>query len=211
MKGLLHSKKFKKNLKKWLYMYVGTLLLLTTVVTYSKYISNLGGNDTARITKFNVVIDKEDSITETCSDTLHESTPCCTGTALEGNLSCKTSNFRPTEEMAYEFTVKPDVEVNTFLAVTITTTSDFDIIKVIDITDNHENGAVLYNIETSGEQEKKVYTINSNLNMTDLNPNIIKKYRVIVKYNKYDGKTYSKTAKENIEVINVGYSANQDR
>ena len=58
MKGLLQSKIFRKNLKKWLCMYVGALLLLTTVVTYSKYISKYNVDDDARITKFDVTVKK---------------------------------------------------------------------------------------------------------------------------------------------------------
>ena len=52
MKGLLQSKKFRKNLSKWLFMYVGVMLLLTTVVTYSKYISKFQGNDEAKTARF---------------------------------------------------------------------------------------------------------------------------------------------------------------
>ena len=41
MKGLLHSKRFKENLYRWLFMYVGVIALLTTVITYSKYVTQL--------------------------------------------------------------------------------------------------------------------------------------------------------------------------
>lgn len=58
MKGLLHSKKFKDNLKKWLCMYVGVILLLTTVITYSKYISSFQGNDKVETAKFNLKLEE---------------------------------------------------------------------------------------------------------------------------------------------------------
>ena len=55
MKGLLQSKIFRKNLRKWLCMYVGVLLLFTTVVTYSKFITNMQGDDEeSKPAKFNV-------------------------------------------------------------------------------------------------------------------------------------------------------------
>ena len=55
MKGLLQSKRFKKNLGKWVFMYVICMGIFTTVITYSKYISNmLDDDDSARVSKFNV-------------------------------------------------------------------------------------------------------------------------------------------------------------
>ena len=56
MKGLLQSKKFKDNLKKWLLVYIGVMLLLTTVITYSKYISKFLNDEEARPARFNVYI-----------------------------------------------------------------------------------------------------------------------------------------------------------
>lgn len=57
MKGLLHSKKFRNNLRKWLCMYVGVILLLTTVVTYSKYISKFQGNSASNTAKFQIELE----------------------------------------------------------------------------------------------------------------------------------------------------------
>lgn len=65
MKGLLQSKKFRNNLKKWLCMYVGVLLLLTTVITYSKYITSLQSEGKADTAKFNLLLepfDVDDSV-----------------------------------------------------------------------------------------------------------------------------------------------------
>ena len=39
MKELLHSKVFKQKLRKWLMMYCGVMFVFTTVVTYSRYIT----------------------------------------------------------------------------------------------------------------------------------------------------------------------------
>ncbi len=60
MKGLLQSKKFKNNLKKWLCMYVGVMLLLTTVITYSKYISKFQGSTKASPAKFQIELEPFD-------------------------------------------------------------------------------------------------------------------------------------------------------
>ena len=38
---LLHSKLFRQNLFKWIFMYIAALGLLTSVITYSKYITAL--------------------------------------------------------------------------------------------------------------------------------------------------------------------------
>lgn len=56
MKGLLQSKKFRKNLGKWLFMYAGVMLLLTTVITYSKYISSFEGKDNASTARFELSV-----------------------------------------------------------------------------------------------------------------------------------------------------------
>jgi len=57
MNRLLHSRVFKKNLAKWIFMYIVTLAFFTSVVTYSKYFSSLASNDNARPAKFNIKID----------------------------------------------------------------------------------------------------------------------------------------------------------
>lgn len=94
MKGLLQSKIFKENLRKWLFMYVGTIALLTTVITYSKYVSSLGDNDQARGSKFDIII-----------------TPIsCPKPADEDNSFCSveyssTSTCRPGATIASCFTV----------------------------------------------------------------------------------------------------------
>ncbi len=57
MKGLLQSKRFRKNLGKWLFMYAGVMLLLTTVITYSKYITSLQNNHKASAAKFDLILE----------------------------------------------------------------------------------------------------------------------------------------------------------
>lgn len=45
MKKLLQNKKFRTNLYKWFSMYICVMAIFTTVVTYSKYISNMGTDE----------------------------------------------------------------------------------------------------------------------------------------------------------------------
>lgn len=68
MKGLLQSKKFRKNLGKWLFMYAGVMLLLTTVITYSKYISSFEGKDNASTARFELSVNCENKVGNQCGD-----------------------------------------------------------------------------------------------------------------------------------------------
>lgn len=206
MKGLLQSKKFRKNLKKWLCMYVGALLLLTTVVTYSKYISKYNLDDEARITKFDVTINNIENDDLTCTGEVDK-------------LECKTTNkYRPTTKIPYEFIVTPNFEVNTLLATTIYVPIDFNIEKLEEV-----NGEVLYdpknNIElvkpeklqeTNADGEKvdvaTIITIKRNINVAENNANEPKTYKITTKYN-YDEEKYK--SEDNMLVIKVGYSATQ--
>ena len=49
---LLHSKLFRQNLFKWIFMYIAALGLLTSVITYSKYITALIHDESVRSSKF---------------------------------------------------------------------------------------------------------------------------------------------------------------
>ncbi len=105
MKGLLHSKKFRANLYKWLFMYVGVMGLLTTVITYSKYISSLGGNDETRGTKFEMKLTPEGCVSEVC---------------LLGN-------YRPMNEIEYDFDVDEEFEVKTYVILSFLPKDKFKI------------------------------------------------------------------------------------
>ncbi len=220
MKGLLHSKIFKKNLKKWLCMYVGALLLLTTVVTYSKYISKYNVDDEARVTKFDVTIDNVENAKLSCSEE-----------TVDNTLDKKTINcipkdnvtFRPTEKIPYEFIVTPNFEVSTLLATTIYIPANFTIVSL------EENGTQIYNLKENikddsisiknlkNKNEKgedyinaTIITVKREINASEDNANVPKNYKVTIKYN-YDENTYLKdeTIKNNLSVIKVGYSATQ--
>ena len=155
MKGLLQSKIFRKNLKKWLCMYVGALLLLTTVVTYSKYISKYNADEDARITKFDVTVKNIENENLTCTGEIDK-------------LDCTTKDtYRPTTKIPYEFVVTPNFEVNTLLATTIYVPASFNIETLEEI-----NGKVLYdekeNIKDSSITISKIKNKNEKGEEVDL-------------------------------------------
>ena len=211
MKGLLQSKIFRKNLKKWLCMYVGALLLLTTVVTYSKYISKYNVDDDSRITKFDVTVKNIENENLTCTGEIDK-------------LDCTTKDtYRPTTKIPYEFVVTPNFEVNTLLATTIYVPASFNIETLEEI-----NGKVLYDekenikdssitiskIKNKNEKGEEVdtatiITITKKIDTDDIiNSNTPKTYKITIKYN-YDEETYLTADKENLSVIKIGYSATQ--
>ncbi len=113
MKGLLHSKTFRENLYKWLILYVGIMLLLTTVITYSRYISRFQGeNDRAETARFNIAIKELE-----CKDSK-------TG-------SCAQDSYWFTNEVEYYFSVDTtDVEISAKEMLTIKLHSNFDIVGI---------------------------------------------------------------------------------
>lgn len=187
MKGLLHSKRFKKNLGKWLIMYVGAMALLTTVVTYSRYITNLGVNDSSRAAKFDVAI-----IPNT------DPNGCKT---IDKNTNCETETLLPNSDLIYEFDVKTELEVKTALAVTISILdpSNFKITKIEDITDKND-------IKVISEEDTNVKSITSTV---DENTNGVTKYRVTVVFTGKGSNGTFIPSKDLYEIIKVGYSAEQ--
>ena len=194
MKGLLHSKKFRINLYKWLFMYVGVMGLFTTVITYSKYVSSMMASDSARVASFAVSIDEIK-----CSEDV--------------TSNCNSDKYRSTSQIDYYFTVDTTkLEVKTELYLTLYVNSSFDIvgdIKETNIDGTNERVVTLdKNItdENIKETNFKVITIkNDNLNIVEAGKGTVKRYKVSLKYNKksyeqYEGKK---------EIIKVGYSATQ--
>lgn len=212
MKGLLQSKIFRKNLKKWLCMYVGAILLLTTVITYSKYISKYNVDDEARVTRFDVTIKNIENEHLSCTGEIEK-------------LECSTtSTYRPTTKIPYEFIVEPNFEVNTILATTIYVPANFNIETLEEI-----NGKVLYDYEKEDEKDSSItinklknkneegeevdtatiITITRKIDVADtIDSKTPKSYKIAIKYN-YDEEKYDDEEKENLSVIKVGYSATQ--
>lgn len=102
---LLHSETFRKNLLKWIFMYIAVICLLMSVITYSKFISSFGSDDAARSSKFNVKIEPIATQTSCPDDELSNSPEGTTTSIL-----CSTS--RPTSTLEYYFRVDvTDIEV----------------------------------------------------------------------------------------------------
>ncbi len=123
MKGLLQSKRFRKNLFKWLFMYIGVMALFTSVVTYSKYISNMHSSDQARVAKFTYKV-------------------ACDG--IDSNV-CNTGVHRLTKPIIYEFVLDTSqLEVSTKFTFAATVSSNFSY-KIYESLNNKDFSDVTLN------------------------------------------------------------------
>lgn len=182
MRELLHSKLFRRNLKKWLFMYVGVMCLLTCVITYSKYISEMHSSSDARAASFNVVA-KFDGV---CAN--------------NEELCDMGSNFRPTEDLGYYFTVDTTgLEVSTLLVTNIIVDKNFTIKNIYDVTDGTEKEFTNYDIN------ENTVSITENLSVNNM---YVRKYKVVCQYSNSDDTGYKITASYN-DVVKIGYSALQ--
>ena len=196
MKGLLQSKRFRSNLYKWLIAYVGVMLLLSTVITYSKYISSFLEQDKAVPARFDIAIKQLNCLDTTTGET------------------CNPSSYWSTLPIAYYFTVDTsNLEVTTKMKVTLDVNSDFEVEKVEEITNleaiSDSNGTIidLENIAT-----KNLDISNKTKNNLILLPNydnIVAKtggkkgYRVLLKY------IGTNDTDRNINILKVNYAAEQ--
>ncbi|MCI8498307.1 MAG: hypothetical protein HFG33_02800 [Bacilli bacterium] len=214
MKGLLHSKRFRTNLYKWLFMYVGVMALLTTVITYSKYISTFMSGDEANTTRFEMKVTPQG----------------CTGSI------CNLGSHRPTSDIAYDFDVEEEFEVNTYLILSFITEENFKIKKIeavefVDENVDEEKFTPIYTVSSDGtvtfgsgyENAKKSKTENVQLGRKVVAATKRKtRYRVTLEhkideylttdengniYYDYTGTSTDNTI--NKEVVQLGYSAMQ--
>lgn len=198
MKGLLHSKRFRRNLKRWICMYVGVLVLFTSVVTYSRYVSNLSLNDEAKVTKFNVNIGKGEASTESGKDP-----------------------FLPTDTIYYTFTVTPNFEVKTLLALTVNAEDRFTIESIIEETSNLEiynkdirnqnAGAITVSADTTvdGNNDNTKVVISRTISSAEAKSTT---YKIALKFKYEDIKETYYTLDEYLRekaIVNVDYSARQ--
>lgn len=109
MNRLLHSKTFRKNVSKWVFMYIAVMCLFTSVITYSKYITELGMKDEARASMFNVSIEPL-SI---------ENSDCTSSGETSGSIVMSCGLKRPTSTFNYYFKVVSEVEVPTEIVVRV--------------------------------------------------------------------------------------------
>lgn len=196
MKGLLHSRRFKRNLRKWLFMYVVAMLLITTVATYSKYVSTLSVNDQARVTRFHLIIN---------------------------DIKNVNSKYSQVSIIPYEFEVDTgELEVNTLLILSIRVNDDFKVLSVVDdygrkIYDStFENSKCFQKDTCNYSDDADFYEISKSKNYirlkrtVDASDNTIIKYIVNVRYNNINN-SYLKDDIQFDNVVQVGYSATQVR
>ena len=192
MKGLLHSKKFRRNLYKWLFMYVGCIALLTTVVTYSKYMSTFQSSDTARVAKFNVEVKSN----EICDDINTE--------------YCNKETYRTTSYIDYYFTVDTtELEVKTQLYLTLYIHNNFDIFgDIIEIDGDKSRNVIVDKDPSFVKDNYKYITIkNDPLNIIEPASGSRKIYKVRIKYNGTNYTEFNGTSQS--DIIKVVYSAVQ--
>ncbi|MDE6285277.1 MAG: hypothetical protein K2M17_05980 [Bacilli bacterium] len=203
MKGLLHSKRFRNNLYHWLIMYAGVLLLLTSVVTYSKYLSTFNSEDKARVAKFNIHFDNDSTNNEKCKSEKAE------------GLECEVGQYRPTSEIPILFTIETELEVTTKLTLDIYAKDGFKLKDLIEIPNAKENdGSITYYSYIDGkyheisEPQENVNIARIRLEKTIQTTNGIKilKYQVTAKY-KDDYQNFQ--SDEAHKAIEIKYSATQ--
>ncbi len=195
MKELLHSKGFKRNLRKWLFMYCGVMFVLTIVITYSRYISSKSVNDNARTAKFEVNVTYDS----------------CSSKNITGNVTCFDNTMteaRPADIVNFYYTVDTsNLEVATKMVTTIK-------INNKNTTDGkpYFSNFKLYNID--GNQEIPVNITSSDDSITSVEDIMIgdgkkKQYKLVMDY-AYQDVGYSKgIVLGNEDFISVNYSATQ--
>lgn len=193
MKWLLYSKKFKANLCKWIFMYIGVMCCLTSVITYSRYISNLQSETQAQVAKFNVSI----NYMNTCSD-------------VNPTESCNYGVIRPTANKSdFYFSVDTsELEVST------------TVYTYVYIKRAYAKSFKLYETDSTFTQNKQELTettrTSNNLydyfKITDVvnaGNGKIKYYHVVLEYDKNNDPYFqAKTPYKNI--LYVDYSAIQN-
>lgn len=158
MKSLLQNKRFRINLYKWLGMYVGVIALFTSVVTYSKYMSEISRSDNARVAKFDIAVDYNG--TENCKSGSKEAT-------------CLVGKYRPTSEIPYYFTVNTkNLEVRTFFVLSINIDSMFEIVKLEKLKDGTTDEYEL--VDLKNNQIKEIVEARKGKET---------KYKLTIKYN----------------------------
>ena len=207
--NILHNKLFKANLLRWFVLYIGVISVFTTVVTYSKYITTLPAENSARPAKFNVKI-TNDKICSTLS------------------TMCGLDKYKPYDEIEYYFTVDTtEVEVLADIVLKISVDKEFRIISFTYV-DNTEYTVNMPEYASVNDllsdivlpDEYKLNYVNNSLDETKNNvitlvgttgayKSKIQTYKIKLKFMKdaYDSSYSSNHDYE--KIVKVGYSANQ--
>lgn len=193
--GLLHSPTFRSNLIRWIILYIGVLCLITTVVTYSKYISTASGENHARTAKFKIDVEVGDICSTTSPDL------------------CNLTSYKPYDTLEYNLKVDAsEMEVTTDIVVNIYIDSEFKVISLYDVSTDE---LVTFNdasqtIVMQDGQELKYF--NNKITITgeaSLTNQFLKNYKLNVKY--IDEATYVNYVTEHSypEFVKIEYSAIQ--
>ena len=183
MKELLQSKSFRQNLYKWIFMYIGSLALFTSVITYSKYYSSIASDDLARVAMFEVVMDKN---------------------------KCSTGIYSPTTPISYSFSVDAKLEVKTFLVLTMKAQDKFEIISLRKNGDIiYSSDTPNSNVTLSSDKRTLTLqeTVEANYNRVATYQITVKYKETAIKDNYYIYDSVS--IPENESIITVDYSAEQ--
>lgn len=199
MKNLFSNVNFRKNLYRWLGMYIGVMLLFTTIVTYSKYIAHFTNEASSRVAKFN--IDVNYLGLEGCQ-------------AGKNEALCQTGLYRPMSEISYYFDVATDFEVRVFFVLTIHIAEDFEMVGLYsrNSTENEWQEVNFTKTATNEIRLEKTTQANEKQNV---------QYKIVVKYkgenlsfyNQEEGHTpyyrYEEKKAVSQKIATVDYSAVQ--
>jgi len=217
MKRLLQSKRFRKNLYKWLMMYASVILMFATVVTYSKYITNLvGEEEVSRITKFDVNV-------EAICNSISEGTTENENGEEESVDICTTIHENPLENIDYYFKVDTsELEVATLLVLNVKVHPDFEIQSFEEVEKVEEGFKVKESQEGTvvlcqnkgkdniGNSEESICELSTLTRTIQAAEGTINYYKISVKYNYGDlAESSDSLTKEYKEIVKVGYSATQ--
>lgn len=198
MKNLFHSKLFKRRLVKWIFMYCSVMVLLTMVVTYSRYMTSHAVGDSVRSAKFKIDIQNV-----LCS----EMAP-----SIQKNMSCfdakkdytSEEGLRPNPKSSFYFKMNTsELEVSSKVVVFITLDDEqnvFSNYQLYDVTEVNNPVSVQLNRE-----EFPTLKFVQDIRLSD--PVKEHTYMLVMDYDYNKAGYENDYIKENL--ISIGYSATQ--
>ena len=206
MGKLLHSKTFRQNLFKWTLMYISVLVIITTVITYSRFISSQTVEDVAKTAKFKVNI----TALDICSQT--------------SNL-CNLQSFKPYDIIDYYFKVDTtEMEVKSVLDVTMHIHNKFSFVSLNECVCEEDECSSMneytcsIGITTTNETQegddntsiKMSHTILLNgIDTSSQYRKTIKYYKLSAKFNRDEEGATDATTIDNERVVWIDYHAEQ--
>lgn len=182
MMKILKTKSFLNNLGKWICMYVGTLLLFATIVTYSKYISKFdGSSDNNKTARFEL----------TLSDNQNEN-----------NSNGKTYNISENPVLTYSFKVDASkMDVKSKLKLWLFVDNSFEV-----TSDAYTKCTQTDDSKCPSKNGKTMYTLGT-IDLPTTNELI---YEIQVKYiGDPNNLPTDEVSAEEINVVDVGYAVEQ--